>query len=341
MNSKRIVGVIPACPVGGETPLVDVMVRVGSSRKILPKAFRWLAPMAGMGRGFWSSLADLPDELDQIASCTRAGVIHVFGAGTTKSYAYEPDSGSWSDSLAERPYPGGAHGSEVIGGRVFLFGGTGASAGKVQIYDPLTDAWSFGADMPWQANGCSTGVINGLVYACGGLVGGVPVSTCGVYDPGTDRWNPGGVALASMPVGVHAGACGTDGQSLWVFGGLSLTGAGPPRDNVQRYDPVLDQWEDSGSASSSLVSMPLERAWTGRAVWLRGEFLIFGGEVRGVSFAEVQAYDPAGNSWRAEQPMPTPRGGIQPARIDSRVCVVGGRSLPALPATRANEAFQR
>ena len=48
-------------------------------------------------------------------------------------------SGKWSGatSLAKRPYAGADHAAEVIGGKLYLFGGVGTGAeGKVQIYDP-------------------------------------------------------------------------------------------------------------------------------------------------------------------------------------------------------------
>ena len=39
----------------------------------------------------------------------------------------------------------------------------------MQIYDPVTDTWSLGAEIPFNAGSPSTALINNMVYVCGGI----------------------------------------------------------------------------------------------------------------------------------------------------------------------------
>ena len=56
----------------------------------------------------------------------------------------------------------------------------------VEVYDPATDTWVKGPDMP-TARGCySTSVVNGKIYVIGGTLNPsswMPISTVEVYDP--------------------------------------------------------------------------------------------------------------------------------------------------------------
>jgi len=74
----------------------------------------------------------------------------------------------------------------------------------------------------------------------------------------------------------------------------------------------------------------------GRAIWLRGEFYVFGGETLddpdasadGV-YDRVDVFDPVANSWRSEAPMPSPRHGIFPVLYQGHVFLAGGGTRAA------------
>jgi hypothetical protein len=76
-------------------------------------------------------------------------------------------------------------------------------------------------------------------------------------------------------------------------------------------------------------------------VFLRGEFLVLGGESSAAVFGEVQAYDPLQNTWRLDAPMLTPRHGIYPIRYKSRLFVVGGGVAAGFSASSVVEVFRR
>ena len=73
----------------------------------------------------------------------------------------------------------------------------------------------------------------------------------------------------------------------------------------------------------------------GRAVFLEGEFYVFGGETLDDPLADpvtrvydrVDVYDPALHTWRTAAPMSTPRHGIQPVVFQGEVLVPCGGTV--------------
>ena len=114
-----------------------------------------------------------------------------------------------------------------------------------------------------------------LIGTVGGIVGSSTVSNAAVYDPVLDSWTP----LPAMPTGINHAAASSDGEKVYVFGGRG--GGNTPQPGfpvVQTYDPVAGTWDSSDMGGSVLVPMPSGRGGTGSAVYIRGEFFIFGGE---------------------------------------------------------------
>ena len=95
--------------------------------------------------------------------------------------------------------------------------------------------WTEKADMPTPRMQLATAVVNGKIYAIGGLNGGSR-SAVEEYDPQRDIWTK----KADMPTargGIAASA--VDGK-IYVFGGHRI--AFQPLDTVQMYDPAKDKW---------------------------------------------------------------------------------------------------
>lgn len=342
VEATRIVGILPAVPGAASATLVEITVQVGAAQAQLPEAFRWLPATPGWSRGAWSSGTNMPDPLGEVAAGVVAGRVIMVGEGSSKTYGMDLSTGLWDDTLAQRPFVGHHHAAEVVDGKFYLFGSVGTAWGKVQIYDPLTDSWTTGADMPWGAGSCSSAVIDGMVYVCGGIVGSNTVGNAGVYDPVLDSWNPNG-PLPPMPTPVNHAASATDGTYLWVFGGR---GGGnwpqPGFDNVQRFDPATGIWLDSAQPLSPLSPMPLGRGGTGRAVWHGERFFVMGGETSGGQvFDEVQVYTPELDQWSTDTPLPTPRHGIFPVVDGNRIFVIGGGVVAGHSGSNITEVLQR
>ena len=94
--------------------------------------------------------------------------------------------------------------------------------------------------------------------------------------------------------------------------------------------------------------MPEGRGGTGKAVYLDGEFYVFGGETKddadataeGV-FDRVDVYDPVARSWRIEAAMPRPRHGTFPVLFQSRIYLPGGGEQAGFAQSRTFDVFQR
>lgn len=342
VEPTRITGILPPVPNGASASLVDISVQVGSAQTVLLEAFRWLPTIPGFSRGPWSTGISLPDSLGEVAAGLLGDQIILVGEGSPKTYSLNVLTGEWDDSLSQRPFAGHHHAAEVVDGRLFLFGSVGSFWGKVQIYDPIADTWTVGADMPWAAGSCSSALIDGMVYVCGGIVGSSTVGTMGLYDPTQDLWNPAG-PLPPMPTPVNHAASATDGTYLWVFGGR---GGGnwpqPGFDNVQRFDPATGIWIDSAQPAAALNPMPMGRGGTGGAVWHGERFFVIGGESSGgLVFDDVQVYTPATDRWNLDSPLPTARHGIDPVLVGNRIWVLGGGVIAGFSSSPLNEVLQR
>jgi N-acetylneuraminic acid mutarotase len=215
-----------------------------------------------------------------------------------------------------------------------VIGGLGNSrvGNVIQIYDPATDRWSLGPNLPWRAGSAATAVISGLFYVAGGIDGDTTVGSVARFDPGTGAWS----SLAPMPLPRNHAAAGTDGIRWYVFGGRG-PGSGNRNEvangfgETQIYDPQTDRWAVSGQGPNPPAPMPQGRGGTGKAVFVNGEFWVFGGETLdapGASslgvYDRVDIYDPVRNSWRPGPPMPTARHGTFPVVVGERIYLLGG-----------------
>lgn len=339
----RIHGTIPA-EIAPTTNLVDVVVTVGSDTNTLSAAFRYLYP-PGNEPGRWETLASTPAALGEVAAGVIAGQLFLVGEGNGATFAYDLLNRQWLANKAARPFGGHHHAAEVVAGKLYLIGGlSGGSEGKVQIYDPVSNSWSLGTDMPWAAGSVSTAAIAGKIYVAGGIVGSTTVVNCAMYDPLADTWT----SKAAMPDGGrNHTAAGTDGVKFWVFGGRQGGNTvGNGLDTTMVYDPVANTWETS--LTSSLAALPERRGGMGKAIWYRGEFYVFGGETLNDPDANpnnvydrVDVYRPATNAWRLEAPMPNPRHGIFPVLFQGHMFIAAGGTQAGFAQSTKFDAFTR
>jgi glucose/arabinose dehydrogenase len=342
---SRIRGIVPprASPT---TAMLDIVVTVGAESDTLTQAFRYLLGR-GLEPGRWESLASAGTALGEVAAGVIGGTMLLVGEGSSATLAYDVQNRQWLASKASRPFAGHHHAAEVVNGTWYLIGGLGGgSEGRVQIYDPVANAWTTGADMPWGGGSVNTAVIAGKIYAAGGIVSTFTVNNCAVYDPVANTWT----AKAAMPdSGRNHAAAGTDGTKLYVFGGRrggNFVANG--FNSLMIYDPVANTWTWSGGAGSTLAPLPEARGGMGKALWLRGEFHVFGGETLddpdasplGV-YSRVDVYRPSTNTWRSEAPMPNARHGIFPVLYQGHVFLAGGGTHAGNHQTTIFDAYTR
>ncbi len=107
---------------------------------------------------------------------------------------YDPFSNTWAD-IAPLPGPARDHiAAASVDDKVYAIGGLtswpGPSVANVYMYDPLNPAagWITKASLPIARGAMGVSVINGKIYAVGGLADSVAVNHLTVYDPLTNTW---------------------------------------------------------------------------------------------------------------------------------------------------------
>ena len=115
--------------------------------------------------------------------------------------------------------------------------------------------------MPTARGYLAAGVVNGALYAVGGIYDGdnIALKTVEAYDYTTNTWT----AKAHMPTARTALAAGTVNGILYVIGGY---GSNDASTKVDAYDPTTDSWTAKANmptgraflaaASSTAYSMP-------------------------------------------------------------------------------------
>lgn len=282
----------------------------------------------------WERLANVPISLGEVATAVIGNKMYLVGEESGSTLEYDLTNNTWKTTLAKRPFLGDHHASEVVNGKWYLIGGMKGAGGRVQIYNPATNTWSTGASMPFDAGSTNTAVINGKIYAAGGIIGNrvgdwagtATTDRAAVYDPATDQWTE----IAKMPRGVNHAAAATDGRKLYVFGGRG--GQNVPSngfDTVQVYDPATNKW--TSSLTGAFARLPQARGGMGKAVFAHGEFYVIGGETStgaGATsnkvYTRVDIYSPLTNTWRRGPDLPTARHGIFPVLHAGRIYIAAG-----------------
>ena len=102
------------------------------------------------------------------------------------------------------------------------------------IYDPVTDTWEKGLDMPTARRLLSANAVNGKIYAIGGsTAANIPLSTVEEYDPATDTW----VKKADIPTPRNGLSTSTIKGRIYAIGGTRPADGSP----VEVYTP--EDWQ--------------------------------------------------------------------------------------------------
>jgi len=202
-------------------------------------------------------------------------------------------------------------------------------ANIIQTPQGLTngESWTRKANMPTERVGLSTCVLNGKIYAIGGVK--LPgfdtdgIRKIEVYDPATDSW----AVKATMPTARNWLACAAVNGKIYAIGG-DTTFLSNPLKSMDEYDPVTDKW--IRKADMPTARLALAAAVVGGKIYAIGGLTTSGAML----LATVEAYDPATDTWDRKTPMPTPRGMLCASVVDGKIYTFGsllGPSGPSLP----------
>jgi N-acetylneuraminic acid mutarotase len=290
-------------------------------------------------------LAPFPDPSPEITAAAANGKMYIFGgllSSTVKGFVYEydPATDKWTKKK-KMPLP--AHHVAAVGyhGKIYVFGGFTGAGGKGWLpidnsweYDPMKDSWKPIAPLPIANGGAVAAEVDGKIYVIGGgsvqpgdkvvpLSARVPhraLATNYMYDPATNKWE----TRSPMPTARNHTAIGVVNGKIYVLGGRvgSVFVISSNTDVVEEYDPATDSW------GYARARMPTPRSGTAFGTY-GGKIFVAGGELLDNqivgAFLNVEAYDPATDSWEELPAMSIPRNGPAGVVIGNRFYIVSGQ----------------
>ncbi len=259
-----------------------------------------------------------------------AGKLYLIGGRRIQPVnVYDLKTNQWTN--ASKPPVEIHHFQPVIrDGKIYLFG---VMTGKypnetplpnVLIYDPATDAWSQGAEIPEDRRRGSCGVVlhNGKIYmVCGireGHQGGF-VPWLDEYDPVANTWRR--LADAPRPRD-HFAAVVIEGK-IYVAGGRRTSKRTGQVFNLTI--PEVDVYDIQTNTWATLTEdLPTQRAGTSTVAW-DGKLLVIGGEsAQKQAHNQVQMYDPAAKKWQVLSPLVRGRHGTGAVVLDGKIYTCAG-----------------
>ena len=228
---------------------------------------------------------------------------------------YDPVTRRWTHGA---PPPVEVHHFQPVvwQGRILL---AGAMTGKyphevglpnVLIYDPATDAWSEGPEIPAERRRGGAGAVvhDDTLYLVAGIIDGHwsgHVTWLDALDLHTGTWRQ----LADAPrARDHFQAGVLDGR---IYAGGGRRSSAATKETFTHVEPLLDVYDlATNTWTTAEAPLPVPRAGTFSVV-AGGRYLVAGGEslAQQEAHAEVDAYDPADAAWHALPPFVRGRHG--------------------------------
>ena len=298
----------------------------------------------------WPQKADMPTA----RSCFSTSVVDakIFAIGgqvqiekdkfgdfaLSKVEMYDPETDTW-ERRADMPTARFAASTSVVDGKIFAIGGEQLKRIKrykgsayefkklptVEMYDPATDTWTQKADMPTVRSYLSTSVMDGKIYAIGGMSSSNEqrrLETVEVYDPLTDTW-------AKARDITHPRSCAAisvvNGET-YAMGGRGWSAIqddpDPYLSSVEVFNLKTNRWQKR-------TEMPAPKTSHTASV-IDGKIYVIGGYVQEgkelKNLVTIENYDPTTDRWTQEPDMLIGKSGHTTEVIDGKIYIFGGDS---------------
>jgi N-acetylneuraminic acid mutarotase len=284
--------------------------------------------------------AATPANWQEHAVAAANGEIFVLGgynpSATAAIVAYDPESDSWRE-LDDFIGPFNHANVGVVDEKIYLAGfyeagGMSQASAQTFVYDPVADEWTERSAMPVDSERAAAcvAVLGTKLFLFGGARDNAVVADVSSYDTESDTWEE----LPPLPETREHCAAGAINGKLYVAAGR--THSIPEfRPNTYEFDPVARTYQMK-------APIPTPRGGVAGAV-LGNRLFVFGGEgdadAPGRVFGEVEAYDPASDSWEAFEPLLVPRHGFGAAVLENRIYLPGGANMQGGGAFDASSVF--
>jgi N-acetylneuraminic acid mutarotase len=195
-----------------------------------------------------------------------------------------------------------------------------AVAGTLSVYAD-ENSWASKAPMPTPRCVLGVAVVNGKIYAIGGINGSIYINsnllgTNEMYDPATDTW----ITKTPMPTPRSSLGITVCQNKIYVMGGN--TGASNYTGVNEVYDPLTDTWETRTPMPTPRVGM--DANVVDGKIYLIGGFRYIDQGASARAFNITEVYDPANDIWIKKAPLPTAVYGYASAVVNNKIYVIGG-----------------
>ncbi len=292
--------------------------------------------------GSWHTLqtADTPMPRHEHAYVEVDGLFYLIGGrGDRPVQVFDPVAQTWTTRGLP---PLEMHHFQAVSynGLIYIIGAftggfpTETPIPHIYIYDPATDQWKQGPEIPAHRQRGSAGVVvhHNTFYLVSGIQNGHSdghVTWFDAFDPTTGAWT----ALPDAPrARDHFQVAVIDGK-LYAAGGRRSSHA--TGQVFQLTEPAVDVYDFATGAWSTLPpaeNLPTERAGTTTVVY-HGKLVVIGGEsdqpppaegARPPAHDEVEAYDPESEAWVSLPPLNQGRHATQAIVFDDNIYLVAG-----------------
>ena len=252
----------------------------------------------------WHIAANMPTPRVAPQIAVFSNEIYVFGGYDRKGPGgalrykktvemYDTATDTWNNK-GDMPTLRHAFMTAVVDGKIYVIGGSvhdkklgrDVAIGLVEVYNPLTNRWEKGADMPTERGTTDAVVVDGKIYVLGGYTWlrapRLPprfVRSIEEYNPKTDQWHQ----LPDMPMLKGWFESVAVDNEVYTIGGLGLENETKRIGDVDVYNPTTNKWRE-------LEPMTIPK--TTPAVVVKGTIYALGGLKDGGQLSPiVEAYD--------------------------------------------------
>jgi N-acetylneuraminic acid mutarotase len=196
-----------------------------------------------------------------------------------------------------------------------------------QLYPVTSAPWVTRGSMPTPRKQLAAGVVNGLLFAVGGMNGvGAVLTTVQAYNASTNAWT----TKASLPAARwRTNGAATINNLMYVAGGIDGTTPGHTK-TLYAYNAGSNTW-------SVKASMPVVGGCGGSGAIAGVLYVLIGCDptTKPTSGAKgiLLRYDPVANTWSTRTSTPGPHQFPAVAVLGGKLYVVGGKNGTGIPTT--------
>lgn len=338
-NSWRVLGTIPKKLIAPVAAVIGdkLIVTAGGIAYNVGQQETWISQITtncASAPGTWEivNTSNTPTARHENSFIEVGGKFYLLGGrGTKPVQIYNPATNTWTNG-ATPPLQLHHFQAVAMDGLIYAVNAyTGNccaaefGAQYVYIYDPATNLWHQGPQIPTNRQRGAAGAVvyNNKIYLVGGLQGGhgSPSTSYAYFDeynPATGQWTP----LANAPRQRDHFSAVLIGGKLYAAGGRRTSDPSIFNATIPQVD-VFNFATNTWSTLPASSNLPTLRGGTS-AVALGNEVVVIGGEGGGTAFTKTEALDVITGKWRALKSLNIGRHGTGAAVCNNNIYTVAG-----------------